>query len=67
MNADQTPQNKYIMVKGAARRARQLQAGAPPLGVSNSLKWCRMAEDEVRSGKVTYSLAPRKPDTPAML
>ena len=54
-------QNKYCLVKGAARRARQLQSGAPSLGVSTSLKACRVAEDEVRAGKVTYSLMAKKP------
>jgi DNA-directed RNA polymerase subunit omega len=49
-------QNKYSLVKGAARRARQLQNGAPPLGVSKSLKACRVAQDEVRAGKVTFTL-----------
>jgi DNA-directed RNA polymerase subunit omega len=49
-------QNKYSLVKGAARRARQLQSGAPSLGVSTSLKACRVAQDEVRAGKVTYTL-----------
>jgi DNA-directed RNA polymerase subunit omega len=57
-------QNKYSLVKGAARRARQLQSGAPPLGVSNSLKACRVAEDEVRAGKVTYSFSVPKPVSP---
>jgi DNA-directed RNA polymerase subunit omega len=49
-------QNKYSLVKGAARRARQLQSGAPPLGVSKSMKVCRVAQDEIRVGKVTYSV-----------
>jgi len=53
-------QNKYSLVKGAARRARQLHSGMPQLGVSKSLKACRVAEDEVRSGKVTYSLVTQK-------
>jgi DNA-directed RNA polymerase subunit omega len=57
--------NKYSLVKGAARRARQLQSGAPPLGVSNSLKACRVAQDEVRAGKVTFTLLDRKPAPPA--
>jgi DNA-directed RNA polymerase subunit omega len=57
-------QNKYSLVKGAARRARQLHSGMPPLGVSKSLKACRVAEDEVRSGKVTYSLVAQKADRP---
>lgn len=50
-------QNKYSLVKGAARRARQLQSGAPPLGVSNSMKACRVAQDEIRVGKVTYTVS----------
>lgn len=58
-------QNKYSLVKGAARRARQLQSGAPSLGVSNSLKACRVATDEVRAGKVTYTVGARKP-SPAL-
>jgi DNA-directed RNA polymerase subunit omega len=58
--------NKYSLVKGAARRARQLQSGAPPLGVSKSLKACRVAQDEIRVGKVTYSIA-AKPDPPAAM
>ena len=62
--ADQEPLlNKYSLVKGAARRARQLQSGAPSLGVSNSMKACRVAQDEIRVGKVTYTVSanPRPP------
>ena len=58
-------QNKYSLVKGAARRARQLQSGAPPLGVSKSLKACRVAEDEVRAGKVTFNMSGKKIEPPA--
>jgi DNA-directed RNA polymerase subunit omega len=65
MKDDSILQNKYSLVKGAARRARQLQSGAPPLGVSTSLKACRVAEDEVRAGKVTFSVSPKKPLPPA--
>jgi DNA-directed RNA polymerase subunit omega len=64
MIEDSLLQNKYSMVKGAARRARQLQSGAPSLGVSTSLKACRVAEDEVRAGKVTYSVSAKKPEPP---
>ena len=46
--------NKYSLVKGVARRARQLQSGAPALGVSKSMKACRVAQDEIRSGAVSY-------------
>ena len=49
-------QNKYSLVKGAARRARQLQSGAPPLGSSKSMKACRVAQDEIREGHVTFVL-----------
>ena len=59
-------QNKYSLVKGAARRARQLQSGAPPLGVSKSMKACRVAQDEIRVGKVTYTVT-AKPLPPASL
>lgn len=65
MAANDSVQNKYSLVKGAARRARQLQSGAPPLGVSTSMKACRVAQDEVRSGKVTYTLLNNKPVPPA--
>ncbi len=65
--ADQTLfQNKYSLVKGAARRARQLQSGAPALGVSNSLKACRVAQDEIRVGKVSFTVSD-KPFRPVSL
>ncbi len=56
--------NKYSLVKGAARRARQLQNGAPPLGVSKSMKACRVAQDEIRGGKVTFTLTGKRPPMP---
>ncbi len=59
-------QNKYSLVKGAARRARQLQSGAPPLGVSKSMKACRVAQDEISSGKVSFFLL-QKPVPPVAL
>ena len=52
-------QNKYSLVKGAARRARQLQSGAPPLGQSKSMKACRVAQDEIRDGHVRFVLPDR--------
>ena len=48
--------NKYSLVKGAARRARQLQNGAEPLMASKSMKACRVAQDEIRQGHVKYVL-----------
>ena len=51
--------NKYSLVKGAARRARQLQSGAPQLTNSKSMKPCRVAQDEIKQGFVTFVL-PKK-------
>ena len=65
MESSDSLHNKYSLVKGAARRARQLQSGAPALGVSTSMKACRVAEDEVRSGKVTFNLGAKIPEPPS--
>ena len=54
MSIDDPLHNKYSLVKGAARRARQLQSGATPLMPTKSMKACRVAQDEIRSGVVTY-------------
>jgi DNA-directed RNA polymerase subunit omega len=43
---------RYILV--AARRARQLQGGAPPVIDTHSRKPCRIAQDEIRAGKVKW-------------
>ncbi len=51
---DDSLQNKYSMVKGVARRARQLQSGATPLIHTNSLKACRVAQDEILGGQVRF-------------
>ncbi|QHN04244.1 DNA-directed RNA polymerase subunit omega [Granulicella sp. WH15] len=59
MTTDNALFNKYSLVKGAARRARQLQSGAPPLTASKSMKACRVAQDEIRAGQVTFVLNER--------
>ncbi len=51
--------NKFSLVKGAARRARQLQAGSPAMMATNSMKACRVAEDEIRLGHVSYVVGKR--------
>jgi len=43
---------RYILV--AARRARQLQGGAPPVIDTMSRKPCRIAQDEIIAGKVKW-------------
>ena len=61
-------QNKYSLVRGVARRARQLQSGATPLVNTTSMKACRVAQDEIRSGHVRYTVTPYiKPALPPML
>ena len=58
MMMDDSLLNKYSLVKGVARRARQLQSGAIPLIATNSTKACRVAQDEVRGGQVRFVVAP---------
>jgi DNA-directed RNA polymerase subunit omega len=59
MNAENALFNKFSLVKGAARRARQLQSGAPQLVNSKSMKACRVAQDEIEQGFVTFVLPER--------
>ena len=40
----------------AARRARQLQSGSHALVPSQSNKVCRIAQDEIRAGKVKWEI-----------
>jgi DNA-directed RNA polymerase subunit omega len=43
---------RYVLV--AARRARQLSGGAPPLVNTASRKVCKIAQEEIDAGKVQY-------------
>jgi DNA-directed RNA polymerase subunit omega len=52
---------RYILV--AARRARQLQGGAPPVIETLSRKPCRIAQDEIKAGKVKW-IVPEVPTPP---
>jgi DNA-directed RNA polymerase subunit omega len=52
---------RYILV--AARRARQLQGGAPPVIETHSRKPCRIAQDEIKAGKVKWVI-PEMPKSP---
>jgi DNA-directed RNA polymerase subunit omega len=49
---------RYVLV--AARRARQLAGGAPPLVPTNARKVCKIAQEEIDAGKVQY-LRPGEP------
>lgn len=46
--------SNYRKVLVAARRARQLQTGSHPLVASQSTKACKIAQDEVEAGKISY-------------
>jgi DNA-directed RNA polymerase subunit omega len=43
---------RYVLV--AARRARQLSGGAPPLVATNARKVCKIAQEEIDAGKINY-------------
>lgn len=46
--------SNYRKVLVAARRARQLQGGSRALVSSQSTKPCRIAQEEIRAGKISY-------------
>jgi len=43
---------RYVLV--AARRARQLSGGAPPLVNTSARKVCKIAQEEIEAGKIQY-------------
>lgn len=45
---------RYILV--AARRARQLQSGAPTLVETKTRKACKVAQEEIQAGKIAYQI-----------
>jgi DNA-directed RNA polymerase subunit omega len=46
--------SNYRKVLVAARRARQLQSGSHALISSQSTKACRIAQEEIDAGKISY-------------
>ncbi len=46
--------SNYRKVLVAARRARQIQGGSLALVQSQSTKACRIAQDEIEAGKISY-------------
>jgi DNA-directed RNA polymerase subunit omega len=61
MSIEDPLHNKYSLVKGAARRARQLQSGASPLMPTKSMKACRVAQDEINEGRVKFVVGAVEP------
>ena len=66
MSSENPLLNKYSLVKGAARRARQLQSGAEPMMPTKSMKACRVAQDEIIQGRVTYVVTHEPKDIAAL-
>ena len=54
MTIETTFDSNYRKVLVAARRARQLQKGSHALVQSDSNKVCRIAQDEIAAGKISY-------------
>lgn len=48
--------SNYRFILVAAKRARQLQSGAKAQVESTSRKACRIAQDEIRAGKVKWNI-----------
>jgi len=46
--------SNYRKVLVAARRARQIQSGAAALVPTRSSKACRIAQEEIDAGKISY-------------
>lgn len=55
---------RYILV--AARRARQLSSGAPPLVDTSARKPCKIAQQEIDAGKIQFIMN-SKAEEPAEL
>ena len=61
-------QSVYRFILAAARRARQLQAGARPTISTTSRKPTKIAMDEIRTGAVEVDLnPPDEPEEPELL
>lgn len=55
--------SNYRKVLVAARRARQLQNGSAALVQTQSTKACKIAQDEIKAGKISYV---KKDETPVV-
>jgi DNA-directed RNA polymerase subunit omega len=56
MSIPQGIDSKFRFILVAAKRARQLQAGARPLVQTNSRKLTRVAQQEVEAGLVPFEM-----------
>ena len=58
--------SKYREILVAARRARQLQSGAPKLVESSSHKAVKIALEELKAGKVDYDRSAEMETVPSL-
>jgi DNA-directed RNA polymerase subunit omega len=49
---------RYVLV--AARRARQISGGAPPLVNTTARKPCKIAQEEIDAGKIQFTTQTKK-------
>ena len=56
-------ESKYRLIHVAARRARQIQSGAPKLVDTKSQKASRIAQDEIQAGLVQYVVEEKKKES----
>ena len=54
---------RYVLV--AARRARQISGGAPPLVTTTARKPCKIAQEEIDAGKIQFMVKSKSKDAPA--
>jgi len=54
---------RYVLV--AARRARQISGGAPPLVPTNARKPCKIAQQEIDAGKIQFITKGKKEPAPS--
>lgn len=55
---------RYVLV--AARRARQLSGGAPPLVNTTARKPCKIAQEEIDAGKIQFTTKAKAAPAPAV-
>jgi DNA-directed RNA polymerase subunit omega len=53
-------ESKYRNILIAAKRARQLQSGSAQMVESKSSKACKIALEELKAGKVDYTVGEQK-------
>ncbi len=57
--------SNYRFVLVAARRARQLSGGAPPLVNTTARKPCKIAQEEIEAGKIQFTIKAKKEEPAA--